>query len=124
MPNNDKVSVDSRSAVKENPDGMQKSEPHITLVMSCVETHPGGQKSPFSIKCLTARPYDQSSLRGKFPKGLTIKRLKHQRDARVTISITAMLQGIEEAAFDFVNIYFPFNTFILPKAKVQRPNSP
>src|SRR5271157_560135 len=96
MPSNDRVSVDSRSAVKEKPDRMQKTEPHSTLVMSGIEVHPVGRKSPCSIKRLTVRPKDQSSLRGKFPKGLTIKRLAHQRDAMINMSIATVRLGIEE----------------------------
>jgi hypothetical protein len=77
-----------------------------------METHPVGRKSPFSIKRLTVRPKDQSSLRGKFPQGFTITRLMHQRDAMINISITAMRPGIDEEPSDFVNIFFSFDTFV------------
>ena len=94
--------VDSRSAVKENPAGIQKSEPQSALVMSGIEVHPNGRKSPFSIKCLTVRPKDQSSLSGKFPIGLTTKRLMHQMAAMISVSTIARRPGIEEVPFEFM----------------------
>ena len=93
MPINESVTVDIRSAVKEKPNGMQNSEPHSAFVIKGIGNHPLGRKSPFSTKCLTVRPKDQSSFRGKFPRGLTIRRLRHQSEAIPSMSIMAALLG-------------------------------